>query len=312
MATRPTQSVTGWAASGTIATTIPPGELSIGVQEEGDVPASWLNLFGAWLGYFDELSPSDEDLSFREWICIDDATYSIEWSAVSSPTTDGVLLANTKTVGWVLNGAGAVFGLSGTGTAGFNVVDGVYAHGFTYNNATGAVTAGSPPIKRDIYAPAAGNSYDIGATMTVSPNATGRVLYTTTTPSSAASACTMLPYLGGGKATETTFGDTTTYLHAVSIRVLVHNESGGGNPNTDVSLQTMDKDGTWTTRATANLTTIIAAGTDVALAPVASSVREIPRGAPMRLLVEHAAITGQTQQIEIQSVQIDYIPDAAA
>lgn len=93
--------------------------------------------------------------------------------------------------------------------------------------------------------------------------------------------------------------------------MLNHTESGGGNPDTDVSIQSMAADGTWTTRATSNLTTIISStSTAVSIAPIASAVREIPRGAPLRILVEHAAIPVQIQQIEILSASLTYIRTA--
>jgi hypothetical protein len=108
MATRPTQSVSGWASGGVIATSIPPAEVQLGQQAGQDVPAAWINLFGAWIGYFDDLSPADDVLAFREWECPDDDTYDLSWS----DSVDGLFV-------------GSVYGLSiladtATFTAGFD------------------------------------------------------------------------------------------------------------------------------------------------------------------------------------------------
>lgn len=94
MATRPTQSLSGWAASGTIATSIPPAEVALGQQAGNPIPAAWINLFGSWLGYFDDLSPADEVLAFREWECPDDSSYDIAWDGPAG--TDGRLDATVE------------------------------------------------------------------------------------------------------------------------------------------------------------------------------------------------------------------------
>ena len=309
MATRPTQSLSGWAASGTIATSILPAEVALGQQAGNPIPAAWINLFGAWLGYFDDLSPADDVLAFREWECIDDSSYSLSWSDASSPASDGILIGDIKGASLTLD-SGTRFSVGGSGSLGFSAAAGVYLYGFTYATASDTILTGSPPDLLDIYAPAACQVLSDG-TMSLALDIDGSVILTTASAGFAATAAIFLGYHGGSKGDEASAGETDCYLRSASIQVLNHIESSGTNPDTDVSIQSMAADGTWTTRATSNLTTnIISTSTPVSIAPIASAVREIPRGAPLRILVEHAAIPGATQQIEILSVSLTYIRTA--
>lgn len=313
MATRPTTTPAAFATAGGARVTPSSGYSAQGHLFGKPVPDGIENYLEGWcidwVRYLAELSPASDQFTFREWECPDDSSYGIAWSAASSPSTDGVLTLTTKTATIALGGSGAVLAIGGTGSGGTRLTDGVRGYGFGYDPTTGTVTSGSPPVMLDIYAPAAGASFSV-ASMTVNRFPGGKASFQGNAAGTASTGVILLPYAGMGKGSEATVGDTTTYLHEVGLWVTAHDESGGGSPNTTVSIESMDREGVWTVRATATLVNIIASGTSVPLAPVASSVREIPRGAPLRLVVEHAAITGETQFIEIQSVSLYYLRDA--
>lgn len=313
MATRPTTVPSAFATNGGTRVAPTPARNATGFQSAEAVPPLTNNeLMGLnrdWVIYLSELSPSSDVLAFREWECLDDSSYEIRWSDASSPASDGLLIGDIKGASLTLD-SGTRFSVGGSGSLGYSASHGVYLYGFTYETASDTILTGSPPDLLDIYAPAACQVLSDG-TMTFALDIDGSVILTTASLGVAAEAAIFLGYHGGAKGDEASAGETDCYLRSASIQVLNHTASGGGNPDTDVSIQSMAADGTWTTRATSNLTTIISStSTAVSIAPIASAVREIPRGAPLRILVEHAAIPVQTQQIEILSASLTYIRTA--
>lgn len=308
--TRPTSPTRFADVSSVNRTAIDPSLRDVGFASGAIIPAGENNQrdyeVGEWLTYLSDLSPASDVLDFRVWQCPDDASFTVEWDGPSG--TDGLLTATVDSVEITLPSSGFM----SLTTSALGIDTGVFAYRFLYDAGLGVFFFGSPPELLDIYAPAACEVLTLSGSMTISKEIDGNVILQTTSPGAAAEAAIFLGYHGGAKGSSAAAGVTDCYLRSVSIVVIGHAESGGGSPDTDVSLQSMAPNGTWTTHATANLTTTIVATVTTIPIPVITSgtTSEIPRGAPLRIFVEHAAISGQIQQIEILSASLTYIRTA--
>jgi hypothetical protein len=310
--TRPTLP-TRWADVSAInRVAVDPGLRDVGFPSGSIVPSGENNErqyeVGEWLGYLSDLSPATDDLDFRRWLCPDDPTLLIEWRPAPQ---DGALRITTGLGVQITTAIGTPLVIGGAGTLGLAITSGGCSYDFIYDTTTDAITAGAPPLLRQIIVPAACTQLPAVDLTYGGATSSGSLVLTSAVAGNVAIGSLVIPHHAGALA-ETVGTDTGCFLRSATLWVTTHNQSGVGNPDTIVSIESMDATGTWTQRATATLTTPIAVGTAVTIPGLTTLLgRLIPRGAPLRLRVEHAAISGQTQFIEIASITLDFLRTAA-
>lgn len=253
-----------------------------------------------WIRYLAEVSPADGVLDFRAWRCPDDAAFTVEWDGPSG--TDGLLEATLSALGVTVASGG---GITLTST-GMSLGRGGYDIAFSYDYATKTVTGGNPPVSETVFWQRALTTWSPSSNLTITQESVGATVYQSASVGASGSAVSHMPAWdnpagepSGGVATALVLTDCTIRLRQLT-------ESGGGSPDATISVQWYDRTrgpAAWVTAASVNITTaqtLVGGGVDVTVPAVTTAAdATILRGAPMRVLVELAAITGETQTCDI-------------